>query len=152
MLWILSCNICDVSFLMGAVRLELQTCWTSGVGMGFLVPTSKTASSSVKYSRCEWSNSKRSNLKLKWNHLIKLAATASPPPNKLVNNKIQNFQWSFLHDLPPKINIYQNSMQTTDKCVRPSTEESCSICKSYKGFRLGNLGSAWDDSPLMRTF
>jgi len=35
------------------------------------------------------------------------------------------------------------SMQRrTDKCVRPSTEESCSIYKSYEGFWLGNLSSA----------
>jgi len=30
----------------------------------------------------------------------------------------------------------------TDKCVRPSTEESCSAYKLYEGFWLGNLGSA----------
>jgi len=34
------------------------------------------------------------------------------------------------------------SMQRTDKCVGPSTEESCSIYKLYEGFWLGNLGSA----------
>jgi hypothetical protein len=28
------------------------------------------------------------------------------------------------------------------KCVRQSTEESCSIYKSHEGFWLGNLGSA----------
>jgi len=34
------------------------------------------------------------------------------------------------------------SMQRRDKCIRPSTEESCSICKSNEGFWLGNLDSA----------
>jgi len=34
------------------------------------------------------------------------------------------------------------SMQRTDKCIRLSTEESCSIYKSYEGFWLGNLISA----------
>jgi len=35
------------------------------------------------------------------------------------------------------------SMQRrTDKFVRLSAEESCSIYKSYEGFWMGNLGSA----------
>jgi hypothetical protein len=33
------------------------------------------------------------------------------------------------------------SMQRTDTCLRPSTNESYSIYKSYEGFWLGNLGS-----------
>jgi len=30
-------------------------------------------------------------------------------------------------------------MHRTDKCVRPSAEESCSIYKSYEGFCVGKL-------------
>ena len=39
----------------------------------------------------------------------------------------------------------------TDKRVRPSIAESCSVCTSYEGFQLENLRSTQYDSTIVRT-